>query len=121
MAINLASGIFLIWQGEWVVSRVFRLHKGGAPPLTVGEHAQAIGFSIAGVLLMTWGLADLGGLAGRAVLSRVLELDDQVEFIRFLDPLIEFVAGLVLFLRARGLAALWHRIRYGGVRVRAAE
>lgn len=37
------------------------------------------------------------------------------------EPLVELVLGVVLFLRARGLAALWHRMRYGGVRVRPAE
>jgi hypothetical protein len=125
LATNLVTGVLLIWRADWVVTRIIRVPRGEAPPVQASEHFQAIGFSLVGVLLMAWGLSELAYVFGRYVLSQWLfkqgAVDEALPLERFINPFVEFGCGLVLFLRGHGLAALWHRMRYGGVRVRPTD
>lgn len=124
-AAYLAVGIVLLWNAEWVVTRIIRVTSGDAPSVMVDEHFQAITFSLIGVALAVWGLAGLARALGSYVSMETASTGGPVmsEFpvAAVAEPLVELVLGVVLFLRGRGLAALWHRMRYGGVRVRPAE
>jgi hypothetical protein len=117
-------GAALIWNAEWIVSRIMRVSQGDAPPVTATEHFQGVAFSIVGVVLMVRALIGAmevvvafaiteGVRGGGAVVS-------DMPLSRFAGPVVEVAAGLYLFLRGPGVAALWHRMRYGGVRVRDA-
>jgi hypothetical protein len=120
-----AIGAMLLWKAEWVVSRMLRVTEGDAPAITATEHFQAIAFSVVGVLLMAWGVMGVAGVASRYVMAEGLRgsgmIVSSLPARDIVSPVVEGAAGLYLFLRGRGLAALWHRMRYGGVRVREAE
>jgi hypothetical protein len=124
-ACYVAVGLVLLFGAEWVVTRVMGVRGGVVPPLPVSQHFQAMAFSFAGVLFAVDGLAELAAqvanfaeIQSQRSAGNVVE-DPQWYFLA--HPVVELAAGLVLFLRGRGLAALWHRMRYGGVRVREAE
>lgn len=120
-----AVGVVLIWNAEWVVSRILRVPDAETPPVMATEHFQAVAFSVVGVLLMSWAVL---GLANAVVTYAIAEarrnagaIVSDVALRDVTYPLVEAAAGLFLFLRGPGLAALWHRMRYGGVRVREVE
>jgi hypothetical protein len=121
----LVIGIVLMRKTDWVVTRVARIPAGDEPSLSANEYVQGIAFSLVGVLLMTWGLAGVVGHLSRfAALQAQRGAGNVVADLGVrgaVEPLVELVLGLYLFLRGRGLAALWHRMRYGGVRVREVE
>ncbi len=116
----IAAGIVLLFGSEWVVARILGVSHGGLPPTSFDEHFQAMAFSIVGVLLIVWGAA--GGAqavanyaAEQGLIASGLVPDGGWDFTLLAEPAVELVGGLVLFLRGRGLAALWHRMRYGGI------
>jgi hypothetical protein len=121
----LIIGIILMRKTAWVVTRVARIPAGDDSPVTADEYVQGIAFSLVGVLLMTWGLAGVvSHLARFATLQAQRGAGNVVADLGVrgaVEPLVELAVGLYLFLRGRGLAALWHRMRYGGVRVREVE
>ena len=125
VATYLAAGLVLLWQTEWVVRRVARIPAEEMPPATFNEHFQGVLFSVVGVVLIAWALADL---AQDVVQFAYIEANRNTGavlpatgYTTVVEPLVQLAAGLVLFLRGRGLASLWHRMRYGGVRVRDAS
>ena len=124
-AAYLAAGVLLLFGAEWVVARVLRVPRGGLPATAVDERVQSIAFSLLGVLLIVWGGAELAGALAGYLLERGLA-DEALplagaNYGGFVEPVVELSAGTGLFLGGRGLAAVWHRTRYGGVRVRPAE
>jgi hypothetical protein len=79
-----------------------------------GRNLQAIAFSVVGVMTMIdaaprlvsflwFGLMDMGS---------ALRGDG---FGQMIEPIAKFLFGLALFLQAKGLSLLWHKIRAGGV------
>ena len=124
-AAYVAAGVVLLFGAEWVVARVLRVPRGGLPPTAADERLQAVAFSLLGVLLMMWGAAELARAVGNYLLERAFA--DQglplaaPDYGRLVESTIELLGGVTLFFGGRGLAALWHRMRYGGVRVRTAE
>jgi hypothetical protein len=125
MATYVAIGVILLWQAEWVVRRVARIPIGETAPVTFNEHFQGVAFSVVGVILIAWGLADIAEhIAEFAYIEANRNAGAVIPaggYTSVVEPLVELAAGVVLFLRGRGLAALWHRMRYGGVRVRDAS
>jgi hypothetical protein len=128
-AMQLVLGIILITMAEWVVSRFLRIRTGAVPPISFDERFQAMAFSVVGVLLIVTGGAGAVQHLAEAVYAKMVTPEDDITrsvlshigFIEVTRPLVELIAGLILFLRGRGLASLWHRMRYGGVRVREVE
>jgi hypothetical protein len=125
MATYVAIGLMLLWQAEWVVRRVARIPMGETAPVTFNEHFQGVAFSVVGVVLISWALADLAEQIAQFAYIEANRNSGAVlpamGYTGVVEPLVELAAGVVLFLRGRGLAALWHRMRYGGVRVRDAS
>jgi hypothetical protein len=125
MATYLAIGVMLLWRAEWVVGRVARIPTGETPPVTFNEHFQGVAFSVVGVVLIAWALTDLAeDVAQFAYIEANRNTGAVIPAMGYtgvVEPLVELAAGVALFLRGRGLAALWHRMRYRGVRVRDAS
>jgi hypothetical protein len=117
--------VILLGASGWVVTRIMRIPPGEVAPLTGDEHFQAVAFSVAGVLLIAWGAAGIAShVAYVAQVQAARNSGSTVSDAGYgglAYPVVEAAAGAVLFLRGRGLAALWHRMRYGGVRVKPAE
>ena len=77
--------------------------------------AQAIAFSVLGMYLVGTGAPSLFAAGLHAMADPNFRGYPASERLRnFMVPLVQVVAGLVLFLRARGLALLWHKIRSSG-------
>jgi len=75
--------------------------------------------------LMVWALADIALLLATFVQNNALQnagnVVEEFSLGTLAHPIVFGTSGLLLFLRGRGLASLWHRMRYGGVRVREVE
>jgi hypothetical protein len=112
----LAFGILLLFHSEAVLELFFRDVPGPiAPPLTPFSF-HAVGLSVAGVLLLAFSLPRLASSCVVIVLlsrhGRELERAAYLksEWMTMLEHGLETAGGLWLFLGARGLAALWHRL-----------
>ena len=113
-------GIFLITNAGWVAGRLVQVpQRAGVPSTPAGEQFQAVAFSVAGVMLAVWGLAGLAGKVAGLVAAEGARSAGQVvpsETLEWLaEPAVETALGVFLFLRARGLAALWHRLQMAGL------
>jgi hypothetical protein len=90
--------------------------RGGLPPTPVDEHFHAMAFSVVGVVLIVSGLADTASIIGNHAAEESLRQSGMVveswSIAPLAKPAVELVAGLLLFLRGRGLASLWHRMRH---------
>jgi hypothetical protein len=120
----LLLGIILLGASGWVVTRIMRIPPGEVAPLTGNEHFQGVAFSVVGLLLIAWGAGIASHVAHFAQTQAARNSGAAVADVGYSGlayPVVEAAAGAVLFLRGRGLAALWHRMRYGGVRVKPAE
>jgi hypothetical protein len=118
--IYLGTGVLL-----WLLSGSMARHLVATP---AGETAELpapsellmAGCAIIGVLLIVWGIMDLGH-----VVIILYDTDIAMRFTRLGYPQtlegglimggLQLLLGLILFLRARGLALLWQKIRTGGV------
>jgi hypothetical protein len=122
--IDVAIGVVLIFKAEWIVMRM-RVSADKALPISPNEHFQGVAFSILGVVLMVWALADIALLLATFVQNNALQnagnVVEEFSLGTLAHPIVFGTSGLLLFLRRRGLASLWHRMRYGGVRVREVE
>jgi hypothetical protein len=119
---NILPAALLFWKADRWGPRLLR--SGGesceTAPINTTE-AQAIAFSVVGVYLACNALPDVGrNLFFLYQNARLTGNTSAIpETIRLLIGDILMVAlGAFLFLRSRGLALLWHRIRTGGVRQR---
>lgn len=121
----LLLAIILLGASGWVVTRIMRIPAGEAAPPTADEHFQGVAFSVAGVLLFAWGVAGIAShVAYVAQVEAARNSGSTVAdagYSGLAYPVVEAAAGALLFLRGRGLAALWHRMRYGGIRVKPAD
>jgi hypothetical protein len=92
----------------------------GMSSVLTGRDVQAIGFSIVAVLIFLQAIPQIGQAAwtGFYVASRRFSEPVpggmvQSVFRYGIPAVIQLVLAIVLFLQARGLANLWHRIRIG--------
>ncbi|HEV2295290.1 MAG TPA: hypothetical protein VGR35_15670 [Tepidisphaeraceae bacterium] len=124
-AAYLAAGVVLLFGAEGIVARVLRVTRGSLPPTEFDQRFQAMAFSLLGVLLIVWGGAALAQAVANYILEQSLVHEGLpsagLNYSMLVEPTVEILAGLALFLGGAGLAGLWHRMRYGGVRVRAAD
>lgn len=120
-ALYVALGVWLLVTARRLARWLLPSAAAGSVGLSLaGVEAQAIAFSVVGVLLVGRALPDLA----RGLSYVVQSSSDGIQVgPRWDDALPGLVGvavqaglGVVLFLRARGLALLWHRIRTGGVR-----
>ncbi len=111
-----AAAVLLFWRADRWGPRL--LPAGSSVEMGVkinSADAQAIGFSILGVYLIATGAPNLLAMGLHAMTDPNFRGYPTSERLRnFTVPLVQVVAGLVLFLRARGLALLWHKIRSSG-------
>jgi hypothetical protein len=117
-AIYIATGILLIRFGARLSVWLFRSSVGGimSGPITTpaGQYLQAIAFSVAGVLTMIDALPPLASLLYLVLMGA--GIGGAMEgYNSIVQHAAQFLVGLALFLQARGLSRLWHKIRAGGV------
>jgi hypothetical protein len=122
-AIYIGTGIVL-WAmarvlARWMVSDVPPVGMAHRSRVSVAQ-AHAMAFSIVGAVLVVYSLRNLGSAIGLSSLVRRTGSDsgDDSSYSAhyFIQFAIEAGAGVALFLGARGLANLWHRLtatRYG--------
>jgi hypothetical protein len=83
---------------------------------------QAIAFSVVAVVLALHAVPRIGGLCGNLWKLRMAGVDSYARASLVVETwqlagviALQFGLAAALFLRGRGLAALWHRIRTGGI------
>lgn len=79
------------------------------------DDVMAIAFCCIGLLIMTHAIPKLLSMIHVVFLERTSEYSVASMFwrsiCRIIPPLIEFILGLLLFIRTKGLVKLWHKIR----------
>jgi hypothetical protein len=117
-----AIGVWLLLGARPLARRLLlpSAAAGSATLSPAGVEAQAIAFSVVGILLVGQALAGLGLAVAHMLRGAAADASDVG--MRWEDAIPGLVGaaakagfGVVLFLRAPGLALLWHRIRTGGV------
>jgi hypothetical protein len=124
LLLDVAIGVILIWKADWIASHM-RVPAVDMLPVSPNEHFQAVAFSIVGLILIVWALAEVASVLATFLENQGLQNAGSVVHAMglgmLIHPLVLVALGLYLFLRGPGLASLWHRMRYGGVRVREVE
>jgi hypothetical protein len=99
----------------------------GMSSVLTGRDVQAIGFSIVAVLIFLRAIPQIGQAVWTSLYTASRDFSEPTvgrmvqNSLRYGIPaVIQLVLAVVLFLQARGLANLWHRIRVGKY-VRAEE
>lgn len=115
--VDALGGTFLLTCTNWIVRRAFPEFSAGASVSASGRDLQAIAFSVVGVWLVASAVPDVAQFVAMcwsigipATASKRLDLIPVVAKI-----LVQIAAGVYLFARAKGLSALWHRLRYAGI------
>jgi hypothetical protein len=117
-----AAGAVLVVFGRDLAPRLVGEDKPlGASSVLTGQDVQAIGFSIVAVLIFLRAIPQIGQAIWMALDALSQRFDEPVPgrfaqnaFRYGIPALIQLVLAVTLFLQARGLANLWHRIRTGG-------
>ena len=112
-AIYILLGLGFIRLAPQISAWLFRNMAGvmsGPVSAETGRYLQAIAFSVVGVFVMIDATPKLVRLLGLGLIDMGSGFRPRAEM---LEPVAQFVLGLVLFLQARGLALLWHRLRAG--------
>jgi hypothetical protein len=84
----------------------------GPVTTTAGQNLQAIAFSVIGVMTMISAAPRLASHIWLLLMSTGAPMGGYAQLV---EPIVEFLFGLALFLQARGLSILWHKLRAGGV------
>jgi hypothetical protein len=115
-SVFIVFGVLLIRVAPRLSAWLFGDSVGGvmAGPITapVGQYLQAIAFSVAGVLTMVGATPRLVSLIWLALMGMGSRLGGYSDMI---EPVVQFLLGLALFLQSKGLSLMWHKIRTGGV------
>jgi hypothetical protein len=109
----LLAGVLLLWNANRIARRVTPPSADAGPQDRInGREAQAIAFSALGIYFLVSALPRLLNDIVVVATNPTWRGAGFVEYLQtFISPIVQTVLGLVLFLRARGLALLWHRIR----------
>lgn len=116
-AVFAVAGLVLLrWTGA-IVQRVFPEFAAGTGLSATGRDLQAVLFSVIGVWLVAEAVPEAARIAmnywwfGSAAYSaeRYGAIPEVAHFV------VQIAVGVYLFARAKGLAALWHRLRTAGV------
>lgn len=115
--VNAAAGMALLVRTQWIVRRIFPEFSTATSLSVTGRDIQAVAFSVVGVWLVATTIPAAARLATAwwstsALLPSMYSRDVMPEAVRLA---IQLVAGVLLFVRAKGLSAFWHRLRYAGV------
>jgi hypothetical protein len=111
------AGVLLLVRTRVVVRWAFPELAAGAALSATGRDLQAVLFSVVGVWLVASTLPEAARVAAEYWrLGRGVASADRLRLIpEAARVVVELAAGVFLFARARGLSALWHRLRYAGV------
>jgi hypothetical protein len=111
-----AAGLLLIRFAPRLSVWLFRDTAGGVMvgPVTTeaGRNLQAIAFSVIGVMTM---IEAAPQLVSRIWLASMNVGAPVSAYGQLVEPIAQFLFGLALFLQAKGLSILWHKLRAGGV------
>jgi hypothetical protein len=114
-AVYIASGVVLIRFAPRLGVRLFGDSIGGmmVGPINtqLGRYLQAIAFSVFGVVMMVSALPRLASIMWAVWMNTGSRFNAYGPMV---EPIIELLLGLALFLQARGLSMLWHKIRTTG-------
>jgi hypothetical protein len=112
-----AVGTFLLRQTAWVVRRAFPEFVAAATLSASGRDLQAVLFSAIGVWLVGSTVPELARFAAQYWLTgRLAPSGSSIDAVPGMAAtVVQIVMGAFLFTRAKGLSALWHRLRYAGV------
>ena len=112
VAMAILPGILLIVCSSWLA----RLTAGGERQAFVklpasGAEWQAIAFSVIGLLIFSNGLTSFAYAVTAMIRISRQPFAPRPDYTQVVAPLLQIVIGGALFLRAKGLAILWHHIR----------
>jgi hypothetical protein len=115
-AVYIVLGVLLIRFAPRLSTWLFRGVVGGVMtgPITApaGKYLQAIAFSVVGVMTMI----DAAPRIVSLIYFASMGFGGRDEgYSMLVEPIMQFLVGLALFLQSRGLSMLWHKIRTGGV------
>ncbi len=116
-----AGAVLLVFSRDLAPRLVGENNPLSIPSVLTGRDVQAIGFAIVAVLIFLHAIPQIGQAIWTGYYAVSRHLSEPVsgrmrqDFWRYGVPaVIQLVLAVVLFLQARGLADLWHRIRAGG-------
>ncbi|RPJ19443.1 MAG: hypothetical protein EHM35_20650 [Planctomycetaceae bacterium] len=122
LLLTAAAGAILLVFSQNLAPRLVGEDKPlGMSSVLTGRDVQAIGFAVVAVLIFLHAIPQIA----QAVWTGYYAISQHVseptsgrmrqDFLRYGIPaVIQLVLAFILFLQARGLAGLWHRIRTGG-------
>jgi hypothetical protein len=118
-AIYIGMGVLLIRFAPrlsvWLFGRSAVAGVMGGPVTTsAGQYLQAIAFSVVGVLLVVQAAPGLVSLVWMAMTDMGRPFGSNA-YAAMVQPVVQILLGVALFLQSRGLALLWHKIRNGGI------
>lgn len=112
----LPAGI-LLWKAKKIGPRLVNSGAGGVSGSQLNTlDLQSVAFSVLGVYLMVRATPDLVSSLYWMLRDARWQAYGPVERLRiFIGPACELAFGVLLFFRARGIAAIWHRARRAGM------
>jgi hypothetical protein len=115
--IYFSLGIVLVATAGWVGPKLLPnvRRSDDAAGRASARDIQAVGFSVVGVTIAVWSIAELASAIWYLVFRTARRSDDRTAWDMASPLLVQFAVkagvGVVLFLGAKGLATLWHRVR----------
>jgi hypothetical protein len=110
-------GIVLVATAGWVGPKLLpnARRSDDAAGRASARDIQAVAFSVVGVWIAVWSVAELASATWYLIFRTARRSDDRTAWDMASPLLVQFAfkagVGIVLFLGAKGLAKLWHRVR----------
>jgi hypothetical protein len=121
LVLYLAIGVMLIRLAPSFARWLVRVAPGESTAdtmkLPAAQELQAIAFSVAGIIIV----ADYLPSLLTAIIVSIPSMGDGIDKWIFVRPILNLAVGVALFLQSKGLAALWHKLRTGGITTRVDE
>lgn len=109
----IVPGLLLIFASNWLAKVILGgEHQSIVRMPSRGVEWQAIAFSVAGLLVVSHGLSALGSAVSAMIRVSREAFAPKPDYTPLIAPLFQIGIGVAIFLRAKGLAMLWHQIRY---------